>query len=329
MQPDSNNNVYSGLYAYEINTNRWKLLRSDVHGNTALLEGPGGVNLKSRIGHSMLFDQDARILYIFAGQRNKDYLSDFYAYDLNTDTMVELSRDYSKQGGPEPGFTQRATIDTQAGEIYVLSGILRDKAPGSQDSVKNALWVYNIPNERWTRIYTNDRTSESTESSPTSETADLSFGLSPRSGNADNLPNEPIPRFAHQLIYDSKTKAHYLFGGNPGDASNPTLRLDDFWELRLSRPMPSSVVRQAKFFIRKQAFLEMCRLPPSSDPLSPLRYLQNDVAAAVDHSNPTESAEFRSLTSWLFQSKENGSIGENQPLFGGLVGQPHGEDDVG
>ena len=30
-------------------------------------------------------------------------------------------------------------------------------------------------------------------------------------------------------------KEHYLFGGNPGETLNPTLRLDDFWSLLLSR----------------------------------------------------------------------------------------------
>ena len=28
-------------------------------------------------------------------------------------------------GGPDPGFTQRATIDPERGEIYVMSGLMR------------------------------------------------------------------------------------------------------------------------------------------------------------------------------------------------------------
>ena len=46
---------------------------------------------------------------------------------------------------------------------------------------------------------------------------------------------EPVPRFAHQLVYDHIRKVHYMFGGNPGDSSNLNLRLDDFWELHLLR----------------------------------------------------------------------------------------------
>ena len=38
--------------------------------------------LKSRIGHSMLLHDKTRSLYIFGGQRGKDYLSDFYVFDI-------------------------------------------------------------------------------------------------------------------------------------------------------------------------------------------------------------------------------------------------------
>ena len=44
---------------------------------------------------------------------------------------------------------------------------------------------------------------------------------------------EPCPRFAHQLVYDDIHKVHYLFGGNPGKASIPKMRLDDFWSLKV------------------------------------------------------------------------------------------------
>ena len=44
---------------------------------------------------------------------------------------------------------------------------------------------------------------------------------------------EPVPRFAHQLVYDHIRKIHYLFGGNPGKESLPKMRLDDFWSLKV------------------------------------------------------------------------------------------------
>lgn len=93
ISPDAGSTVYSGLYAYDIGINRWRLLRTDTS------QPEYAIQLKSRIGHSMLFNSLTRQLYIFAGQRNKDYLSDFYIYDIESDTVHEVSRDYSVQGG--------------------------------------------------------------------------------------------------------------------------------------------------------------------------------------------------------------------------------------
>lgn len=40
---------------------------------------------------------------------------------------------------------------------------------------------------------------------------------------------EPWPRFAHQLVYDSLERKHYLFGGKPSDVPHAQPRLGDFW----------------------------------------------------------------------------------------------------
>ena len=47
-----------------------------------------------------------------------------------------MSKDASKNGGPDAGFTQRATIDLDMNEIYLLSGLVREKIT-SQETVKN------------------------------------------------------------------------------------------------------------------------------------------------------------------------------------------------
>lgn len=168
--------------------------------------------MKSRVGHSMLYDSVSRLLYIFAGQRLKDYLSDFYAYSLDRDEVIEISRDYSRQAGPDAGFTQRATIDADKQEIYILSGFMKVKG---HDAAKNCFWVYDIRTDVWKKVYENEAV------------------------NQDNQrimnDSEPCPRFAHQLVYDHINKVQYLFGGNPGDIKDITKRLDDFWELRLHR----------------------------------------------------------------------------------------------
>ena len=154
--PDPSQTIYSGLYSYNIRTRVWSLLRSD------LAQPDNQISLKSRIGHSMLFDSGTKQLYIFAGQRNKDYLSDFYIYDIQTDVVREISRDYSVQGGPgfyfliiDAGFTQRATLDITTGEIYVLSGLMREKN-NPTETVKNSFWIFNISQGKWSRIYQNE-----------------------------------------------------------------------------------------------------------------------------------------------------------------------------
>lgn len=263
---------HSGLYSYDIANDRWQLLRSDEKPATISEE----VHLESRIGHSMLFDPKARQLYIFAGQRQtKEYRSDFYIYDIDTDSIVEISRDYTRQGGPDCGFTQRATIDPDLGEFYVFSGLMKEKA-AIHETAMNAFWVYHIAREKWTKVYHNDH-------------IDAQYWK-------EMANTEPQPRFAHQLVYDYVNKVHYLFGGNPGSNNDGPARLDDFWELRLVRPRAQDVLRRSRFMARKQRFKEMCMRGES---LEALNYLQKDLGSIVDQSNDQESLEFRELMSNL------------------------------
>lgn len=57
---------FSGLYAYHIPTSTWRLLRDDP----VVAPGTGPTEMRSRIGHSMLFHPVERKLFIFAGQRS-------------------------------------------------------------------------------------------------------------------------------------------------------------------------------------------------------------------------------------------------------------------
>ncbi|KAI9205394.1 Muskelin N-terminus-domain-containing protein [Polychytrium aggregatum] len=285
---DANQSVFSGLYAYNIRDNRWSLLREDT------TPADHAVQMKSRVGHSMLLSPETRELYIFAGQRSKDYLSDFYVYNIESDTVHEVSRDYSKKGGPNPGYTQRATIDQELGELYVMSGLMKDKMT-SNEQLRNTFWIYNIKLDTWTRVYHND-------SNPDEEYWERM---------ADK---EPRPRFAHQLVYDWTQKVQYMFGGNPGLSTNPGLRLNDFWALSLQRPRNEDILRHARFFIRKQKFREMC-VSRTHSPQQLLHYLQNDLSEVVDHADPHESKSFRELTSWLFMWNTFKGPG-GTPLFG-------------
>ncbi|CAH1783153.1 unnamed protein product, partial [Owenia fusiformis] len=258
--------TFSGLYSYHIPTNTWTKLKDDCQ------------ELRSRIGHSMLFHTRSRQLYIFAGQRSKDYLNDFFTYDVDTGAINILS-DGTKRDGtcvPAAGFTQRATIDPDLNEIHVLSGLSKDK--DKRDNVKNSFWVYDIAKNKWSCIYKNENTGHQYWN------------------KMQHI--EPVPRFAHQLVYDYIHKVHYLFGGNPGKDSLPKMRLDDFWALQLSRPSTYHLLRRCKYLIRRHRYQEMAM----TQPIQALEYLQTSLTDVVDHDDPNEIKEFQLLTSTLFKN---------------------------
>lgn len=274
---------YSGLYVYDIDGSRWRCLRPD-----ATEEQPArSPVLRSRIGHSMILDPTLNRLYIFAGQRNKDYLADYYVYDIDSDTVIEMEKDTSRCGGPDAGFTQRATIDLELGELFLFSGLMRDKPsstsgvgdgnPSSGGLSRNTFWVYSLASRQWSRL------------------------------GEDNASEWPCPRFAHQLVYDPETRTHYLFGGNPGEPGAPKRRLNDLWKLKLERLVQSDdILRRACFLLRRQHYYELCLKGPAGQ-MDALRFLQNQVSAVVKHTDPSESEEFRSLSGWLFQTVGTGS----------------------
>ncbi|XP_039276619.1 muskelin [Nilaparvata lugens] len=270
--------VYSGLFSYHVSTNTWRNLCPD----SPIQPDPNSTpTLRSRVSHSMLFHPIYRKLFIFAGQRNKDYLNDFFSYDVDSG-LVEHISDGSKRDAsalPAAGFTQRATIDPQLDEIYVLSGLSKDKEK-RDDSVQNSFWVYYIKQNEWSCVYRNENAEEQYWS------------------KMQHL--EPCPRFAHQLVYDHVNKVHYLFGGNPGKASSPKLRLDDFWRLTLYRPTYPQLLQRFRFLIRKYRFQELA----SSDSLQALHYLQTSLSDIIDHEDPEQTKEFQKLASVIFQESD-------------------------
>jgi hypothetical protein len=109
--------------------------------------------------------------------------------------VTEVSRDYTKQNGPDAGFTQRATIDPDLGEFYVLSGLMREKST-SQETVKNSFWVYQMKKEKWIKVYGSE-----SEYKAGSEVQQNAFN-----SEKGTCEKEPAPRFAHQFVYNSTSK---------------------------------------------------------------------------------------------------------------------------
>ncbi|XP_058797930.1 muskelin [Phymastichus coffea] len=273
---NSNELVFSGLYSYHVPTDTWKILACDIFRSHI----QGVPLVRSRVGHSMLFHPGSRKLYIFAGQRGNEYLNDFFTYqvDINDFDGINWS-DFGNDNSthiPAAGFTQRATIDPELGEIYVLSGLSKDKDK-RDENVQNSFWIYKIDTNKWSCIYRNENTGEKYWR------------------KMENY--EPCPRFAHQLVYDHIRKVHYLFGGNPGRACLPKLRLDDFWQLQLCKPSHDQILKKCKLIIRKHKFEELAM----SNSIAALQYLQTNVSEIIDHEDKEQRNEFQMLASLLFR----------------------------
>ncbi|CAG8724349.1 22373_t:CDS:10, partial [Dentiscutata erythropus] len=274
VHPDTEPFTYSGLYSYNIRSNEWKLIRSNDESNSDY------VPLKSRIGHSMLLDQNEKLLFIIGGDRDNTFLNDFLIYDINAGLVHELIADYATQEDHDSVFTQRTTFDMDTQEFYVLSG-LKDKRDKRSQTIKNSFWVYDLRLDKWTKIYQ-------------SEVYGAQYWESDET-------IEPRPRYAHQMVYDNINKVQYVFGGRAVETDVlKQQRLDDFWELHLVRPKPEDLLRRIQFQIRKQK--EMCY---EGDTVKALKYLQVQLSQVVDHSIEAESAEFRELTSYLFHNIED------------------------
>jgi len=99
---------------------------------------------------------------------------------------------------PSSGFTQRATIDPELNEIYVFSGLSKEREK-REEQLQNSFWVFNILRTSWSCVYRNGK-----GGLPAS-----TFGCS---GSIipllimDQCGEEPCPRFAHQIVYDPVRK---------------------------------------------------------------------------------------------------------------------------
>jgi hypothetical protein len=87
-----------------------------------------------------------------------------------TPAQRAISEDYSVEGGPDGGFTQRATIDHDLGEWHLLSGLMMDRR-NQASTVRNSLWIRRIATNDWIHI----------------------------PGSEDGPVDEPKPRYAHQV----------------------------------------------------------------------------------------------------------------------------------
>lgn len=176
----------------------------------------------------MVLDTKSQTLFIFGGQREERYLADMYTFHIPTGTVTELFSSFAAVGGPDPCFTQRAVIDCETREIYVyvapnihslpqltwfiprpsFGGLMRPR-PASSPLLEadSPYWIYRYSHPevpgKWSKLV------------------------------PDKDPDSPWPqpRYAHQVVYDARSKTVYMHGGNGG------LDLDDFSDDGDGRPL--------------------------------------------------------------------------------------------
>ncbi|GAA5813656.1 hypothetical protein MFLAVUS_007141 [Mucor flavus] len=305
---------YSGFYSFDIDKSVWKTLRYDVShipvspaslreqissldpaiSRTRTSSGsyiPSSQTIKSRSGHSMLLDSKNRKIYIFGGQRAKECLRDLYCYSIEHDTITPITQDFSKNIGPESGYTQRAIIDVERQELHISLGFFQNKPT---NIVHNCFWVYSIRNNVWEEVFSNDN-------------HDTIYW------NRMKL-SEPYPRYTHQMVYNPKSNAHFIFGGHPGDVTDLYRRLDDFWELRLTKPNSGQIKRRCLYLIRTRKLHELCKRAErksgtsnrvSADTLYALDYLRKYVTPLVNEDSKDELNHFKKLCAHLCLSEDN------------------------
>ncbi|KAJ7187899.1 Muskelin N-terminus-domain-containing protein [Mycena filopes] len=274
---DATSYKYAGLYCYNIRLAKWQHLQNSPKPDTPF---SGGL-IPARSGHSMVLDDRTRILYIFGGKVEKTVLCDMYAYNIATKTTRQLFTDMRRECGFDATFTQRAVIDPQLQEIYVFSGLTQENTTLDVDSSMR-IFRYSPPPGRW----------------------DVVLPLPDAAADRE----EPPPRFAHQVVYDSTSKTILMHGGNAGlgdssradameDDTGEDRRLDDFWQMSLIRTPSETVIRRAKLQIRKQQFREMCE---DVSHVKALNFLRASVYPVVDQDDPEETEAYRGLLSYLF-----------------------------
>lgn len=241
----------SGMYVYHIHERRWAQLHCDV---------------ASRIGGSMCLLDDT--LYVLGGIKEKTYLSDLWAFNLATNTTVCLSADYSIQGGPNAGFTQRCTYAPSLNALLIWSGLTKSSSSGKNES-ETGIYLYFIHRKKWRKI--------------------LGKG-------------GPLARYAHQLVHDGKD--WFMFGGNQGTSPNCPSRLHDMWKLSIHVPSIQDVGRQVSLLIRQQAFRELCRRTDDASSLTALTYFRSSVMY-LSKTNAEKKTSESLLASCLLSSDYN------------------------
>ncbi|KAJ2797132.1 hypothetical protein H4R20_005299, partial [Coemansia guatemalensis] len=158
------------------------------------------------------------------------------------------------------------------------------------ENILMVVLCYHIPTETWTEVHNSARSLAQFGSASNSGTATLSDDrMASQIADEDfpiRRPSLPPPRFAQDWVFDSTTRKHIMFGGNPNRPSDKSARFNDTWELEFTRPDSRDILRRALCVLRQRRLLDMCvgaEPPASCSAMSPKMQVSVDSHPADDY----------------------------------------------
>ncbi|CAB1345889.1 unnamed protein product, partial [Coregonus sp. 'balchen'] len=171
--------VKDGLFNQYISQQEYKPRWSQIipksnKGTTAQEPSPDDMNSETNY---------SKTVYLFGGWDGTQDLADFWAYSVQENQWVCISRDTEKESGPSARSCHKMCIDSQRRQIYTLGRYL-DSSVRNSKSLKSDFYRYDVDANTWTLL------SEDT--------------------SADGGPKLV---FDHQMCMDSEKHMIYTFGG--------------------------------------------------------------------------------------------------------------------
>lgn len=280
------------------------------------------LKLKTRTGHSMLFDPVMQELIIIGGNRiskKKNEISsqlfEIIVYDIKFKSLKELFHDYSKEKGPDVNFSLNAFFNYEKRELILFGGGLKSD---KQDIVSNNFWVLNLNIKKWDRViksnfiinydaimqedlniyfesknFLNENKEEGRENFQKIPNKYLLNLMNNNSNNSQDCQlNEPMPRFAHSLVYSIKLDRGFIYGGNPYiKTSHCCVRYNDLWTFALIKPNSLLIKNMLKFKILRLGFIDACSNFKLEKALKILKEIKN-----MDHNDN----EIKELINFFF-----------------------------
>jgi hypothetical protein len=296
------NDKYLSLWELDLSTKIWENILTENENENENEKDPYRIKLKTRAGHSMLFDPINENLIIMGGNKiskkkndSTFHLFDIILYNTRTKTLRELSHDYSREKGPNVNFALNSFYNYKSKEIIFFGGgFILDK----QDIVSNIFWIFKLETKKWeqikisenfinydymlqedlTHFYGNANTNNkfffynkkniyntnksfcNFQKEKENESKDFFVKNKFNSNLTKNVSklnfydsqlNEPLPRFAHTMVFSIKLNKGFIFGGNPNIKIGHSNRFNDFWSFTYFKNSPKDIKNIIKSKILK------------------------------------------------------------------------------